>query len=314
MALSVMFQYLEKILPSHLQLWVMTNMNTHLPSYYSHFKIRKPNGTFRLIEEPVPELKEVQRLLIPGLAKHITNPDVYGITGGNEHSAISHACQHNNEVIIKMDIKDFFPSTTVDLWWKRFETIQVGEGYLDNLLFIKDEKTFRLPTGAPTSPVVANLCFGYIDSFIQNILFKYYPGVRYTRYMDDMCFSCEEYPDGLQSRVVKAIESSSPYRVNHRKSQVLYRNNDSQIVTGVLVNNKNKISAPKSYRRLLRAELDLQAKKFVAGEEKISNEHLDGKISYLKSIDVKDWEKLIDYYRNRIFLYSQLKERGEFVL
>ena len=48
----------------------------------------------------------------------------------------------------------------------------------------------KLPTGAPTSAHIANACFSPIDKRIRD--YSRMLGVDYSRYMDDLTFSCDD--------------------------------------------------------------------------------------------------------------------------
>ena len=92
----------------------------------------------------------------------------------------------------------------------------------------------------------------------------------YTRYIDDLTFSGNKYPTFFQKKVNNIVRKYG-YLLNHKKSQILYRDNDRQIVTGVCINKKINIS--KDYKMKIRAELDKYANE-VDNSEKIEVKNL----------------------------------------
>src|SRR3990167_2978730 len=84
------------------------------PNLYKFWKIpkylHKKIVGYRTIEEPIPELKVKQKELVKFLESKIIFPSyVFGVRGT---SAIDNAKYHQNaQVIIKIDILSFFPST-----------------------------------------------------------------------------------------------------------------------------------------------------------------------------------------------------------
>ncbi|MCP4712711.1 MAG: hypothetical protein GY869_29135, partial [Planctomycetes bacterium] len=79
---------------------------------YHEYKIPKRSGGFRLIAAPAPDLKNVQKTILHRLLNKLSvHPHATGFQKG--HSIVTNANVHKGaEVIVKMDIKDFFPSTS----------------------------------------------------------------------------------------------------------------------------------------------------------------------------------------------------------
>jgi retron-type reverse transcriptase len=265
-------------------------------SNYKVFWIPKPNGTKRMIEEPQPELKEIQRALLPVLSEFPLHPTVYGL-GGSDRCAVANAKAHVlHRVIVKMDIKQFFPNTWLHQYLYAVDE-STDEGFAETfkslwpLLFIRDTlvNQYRLPTGAPTSPLVSSIAFTPMDTKLHVLALQY--SMNYTRYIDDLTFSGDEYPDGLQKKVAQLVGDYG-YAVNHKKSQLLYRGNHTQIVTGVCIN--EGIGIGKAYKRTLRAELDKYAR-----EGKELDEHMHGKLNYVRQLSPSLCTKFQEYFLNR---------------
>ena len=267
-------------------------------SDYRVFRIRQKNK-WRIIEEPLPFLKEIQHEHL----KHIYDfdftwaPYVFGMKGT---STIQNAAIHvGKNIIIKADIKKFFPTTK----WSHFEKMLsfANDPWKKNLEavatdgFVQVSSTIRLPTGAPTSPFLASICFSPVDKEILSVTNKYH--LSYTRYVDDLTFSGDKYPKGFVKELCDIVNSQG-YELNLKKTRVVY-NSNQQIVTGVLVNNET--AAPREFRHQLRAELD----KF-AREGLIFDNVVMGKLNYLRQLQPKHYAKLIQYYNKRRQFYETL--------
>lgn len=260
---------------------------------YKTFYIPKKSGKWRLVEEPESELKRLQRQIIKELQKIEWPEYLYGLN----KSAIKNAVQHfNSKVIIKFDISEFFLSTTLGHYYKAIEQLN---GILSPDLyklgkdcFIRDNKNptiIRLPTGAPTSPFIASIAFWPVDLSLLSLAKSH--GLKYTRYVDDLTFSGNNYPHSLEKDVVK-IANKAGFRINFSKTEKCFRNINSQIVTGVLLNYQP--TASKVFRHILRAELDHYAR-----ENKPIDDHLSGKLNYLKQLKPDKFEELITYFNKR---------------
>lgn len=273
--------------------WVQ---NAPSPRNYAIYKIPKPNGEYRIIEEPCPDLKQLQRALLPLLDQVPRYSRVYGVKGT---SAVGNAGFHfttRPKVIIKMDIKRFFPSTTRENFERRLtDQLPVPTSPLLRLapiFFVDNGGRYRLPTGAPTSPLVASIAFTGIDMQLVYYCLHFF-GLSYSRYVDDLCFSGHYYPDGFQKDVTRIVEAGG-YKINHKKSEVIY-NTRAQEITGTLINSSTKrLRTTREYRRNLRAALDQAAR---LKEVDVS---LQGRIAYLKQVDPPTHTSMMEYYNRRI--------------
>jgi len=297
-----------------LQLWhnilnIMAPWNPNSSKAYNTFKIPKANGKTRIIEEPKPQLKFIQRALLPLLQQLPRSPYVYGLGGIND--AVSNGYYHvDSKVIVKMDVKAFFPSTTLTHYWK---ALDANKGISDELfallehaasfMFIEKIKgEIRLPTGAPTSPLVSSICFGTADIELQAIAWMMDMG--YTRYMDDLTFSGNKYPPGLQ-KAVNAIIEKHGYKTNHKKSVVLYRDNHPQIVTGVGVNSTPGVG--KAYKRKLRAELDTYARQGTS-----LGPLMLGKLNYVGMVNHLQKVKFLNYFEKRKQRWKEIHDQSSY--
>jgi len=266
----------------------LRELKQNLPDNYIRFGIPKPNGGYRLIEEPTEPLKAIQQKLISILDLFPLHSAVYGVPG---KGAIHNAKQHlGSNMILNLDVKRFFPSTDIN----KFNYALVGS-YMDVVPLLTEAAGFcfldeRLPTGAPSSPVLANISFTPVDKEIDSLAKQY--SLRYTRYMDDLSFSGEKLVKGFQKTVCEIIQDYG-YRVNHKKSKLLYRGSKPQRITGISVSD-GTMKVPREFKRRLRAELDKVARQNISIDDRIK-----GKLNYVKQISMEQYQAMTLYFERR---------------
>lgn len=224
-------------------------------SLYSRFQISKKTGAARTITAPTPELKAAQRWIL----KHILDKiEIHDAAHGfcRDRSIVTNATPHvGRDVIVKLDLQNFFQLIT----YKRVKELFHGFGYSETAATIfglictiattnnsnktscKNIEKRHLPEGAPTSPAISNLACDRLDTHLTNLANNL--GFRYTRYADDLTFSCY----GAAHKVDKLIQESKSivtqesFTVNSDKTQVLSKS-VQQIVTGIVVNQQLNLS------------------------------------------------------------------------
>src|SRR3569833_2190359 len=182
-------------------------------SHYHYRVLAKPGGDVRLIEAPKERLKKMQRQILAEILDKIpVHPAVHGFRRGR--SIKSFAAPHvEQRVVIRMDLRDFFPSISAPRVQAMFRTAGYSERVADLLGGICTNTSPRslwtargrgidpgrmaearhhyawphLPQGAPTSPTLANLCAYRVDCRLTGLAEA--SGAVYTRYADDLAFS-----------------------------------------------------------------------------------------------------------------------------
>ena len=112
----------------------------------------------------------------------------------------------------------------------------------------------RLPQGAPTSPALANIVASRLDARLAGLAKRF--GALYTRYADDLTFSCSESPRKLYvlySLARKIIEEEG-FRINKKKVR-FSRPGQRRMVTGLVIGEDARVRVPRKLRRTLRARL-----------------------------------------------------------
>lgn len=219
--------------------------------HYLFHLIPKRNGSLRLIEEPKPFLKHLQRKLLQGLLAHIPPHDAaYGFRNGR--NCLQAAARHaGEEMVVSFDLAHFFPSISFTRIYSLFRTLGYPAGVARDLsglctsilpnalhhhpdLAGHDLLTNRhLPQGAPTSPALANLAAYHLDCRLTGLAHRL--DARYTRYADDLTFSGDKAIARALTRAVPAIVADAGFQLNPQKSRQAGAH-QRQTVTGVVVN------------------------------------------------------------------------------
>jgi retron-type reverse transcriptase len=236
---------------------------------YTSFEIPKRSGGKRTISVPAAPLKQVQRLILRRLLGRLrAHPCATGFERG--HSIVTNALPHaGKNVVIRLDLQNFFPSITAPRVEKYFGFIgydREAAGLLTRLCTYEG----ALPQGAPTSPRLSNLVNYRLDARLAAL--AECSGMSYSRYADDMTFSARTSDVITAQRVnprgfgipaqgnprvndiihiVKDIIRDEGYRLHTQKKLRISRGHDRQLVTGLVVNARPNL--PRATRRRLRA-------------------------------------------------------------
>ena len=236
--------------------------------HYVRYTVPKRTGGERVILAPKRELKSLQRRVLTGLLASVpVAPSAHGFVPGR--SILTNARAHaGRQVVLKLDLKDFFPSVT----YPRVRGLFIRLGYsfaVSSALALLCTEYERIPTefngairfvsvgprhlvqGAPTSPTVANLVAWRLDQRLAGLANK--RGYTYTRYADDLVFSSDA-PETVHElrRIIQHIVAEEQFVVNTAKTRVS-RRSARQVVTGLVVN--DGVSTPRKLRRRMRAIL-----------------------------------------------------------
>lgn len=260
---------------------------------YSHFTIAKRNGTPRQIWSPIPRLKFVQRWVLHNILNNLTTHGAaHGFVRGK--SIVTNAAVHSNsELLIKLDVKDFFPSVS----WRRVKGVFRHAGYPEQIATLlallctesprqvvqQDGVTYyvalgdrALPQGAPTSPALTNIVCLNLDRRLTGLAEKL--GLRYSRYADDLTFSVPAIDDAQPKSSTKATASTVKKQADMQHNKLIGQllgsvhkilreegfalNNDKtrvirkgsqQQVTGMVVNGQGVPRVSRQIKKMLRA-------------------------------------------------------------
>lgn len=267
---------------------------------YYNFSISKKSGGKRIISMPNKELLIVQKKIQEKILDNvIIHKNAFGFV--KNKSIIDNAKMHlNKEMILNMDLKDFFPSIHRGRVFYIFKNIC---NYDNNTSYCLTKLTTyknSIPQGAPTSPVISNIVAFMLDVRLSKIADKF--NINYTRYADDITFSGnKENINKSLLKIVNDIIEECGFKVNPKKTRFAsYAGR--QEVTGLIVNNK-EISVPNDYIKKIRQELYYVKKYGLKGHrEKVGftnkyfKDHMLGKILFVNQIDSQKGKKLLNEF------------------
>jgi hypothetical protein len=254
--------------------WLTYHRDVASAIHYVRFTIPKRDGSERAIWAPMPRLKEAQRWVLRNIVeKLLVHGSVHGFLAGR--STLTNASAHANpDLVVKVDIKDFFPTVT----FPRVKGVFRKAGYREEVATLlallctesprevveHDGKTYYvalgprcLPQGAPTSPALTNTLGLRLDRRLAGLARKL--GWRYTRYADDLTFSLPADHNGTP-RVgtllgsIRRILDSEGFKVHPDKTAVS-RSGGRQRITGLVVNGDAAPRVPRDFKRRLRAAI-----------------------------------------------------------
>ncbi len=278
--------------------------------HYHYRVLTKPSGGVRLIEIPKPRLKELQRRILAGILEKIpSHPAVHGFVKGR--SIKTFAAPHvGQRMVLRMDLKDFFPSFAAARIQTLFRTLGYPESVADLLggtctnavprAILREPLYTRphLPQGAPTSPALANLCTYRADCRLSGLARA--AGAQYTRYADDLAFSGgEEFEHGVDpfSTRAAAILIEEGFTVNFRKTRVM-RQGVRQHLAGLVANERLNIRRADFDR--LKAILTNCVRLGPASQNREGHpsfrSHLNGRVGFVEQINPKKGKRLRDIF------------------
>lgn len=222
----------------------------HNPKYhYRDFDLLKADGGKRKISTPKTYLKVTQWWILDNILKQISiHPCAHGFRHG--YSYVTNAKTHEgSKHILNVDLKSFFDNIKSH----QVNNVFLSLGYSEGGSFALTALTTRdniAPTGAPTSPMIANLILRETDAELAK--FSEINGLIYTRYADDLTFSGQhrigkEFLDDIEK-----IVNGAGFELNKKKTKFMGLG-DRQEVTGIVIN--NGLNAPREWRNWARGYL-----------------------------------------------------------
>src|SRR5262245_54014562 len=282
--------------------WLTYHRKSATLVHYHRYSIAKKTGGVRYISAPKAALAQAQRwVFVHILSRLEVEEPAHGFVPCC--SIVTNAAPHaGRQVVINLDLKDFFPSIT----FRRVKGLFEKLGYSEHVATVfallctepprvateLDGKVFHvalgqrvLPQGACTSPAITNALCRRLDRRLSGLAHKH--GYAYTRYADDLTFSGDNTKAvGRLLRSVRSVLTEEGYAEHPRKTRVLRRSR-RQEVTGVTVNVRPTIA--KKEIRLLRAILHNVARHGLASQNRDNHPdfaaHLRGRVEFACMVD-----------------------------
>lgn len=284
---------------------------------YKKIQIPKRNWKIRTLYSPVYKLKNAQRIILKDiLYKEINRLLIENVTWFIPKKGIYENAKFHiwKKYILKLDIKDFFPTVTQDrVFWlfrKEYNFDYSISMYLSWLCCYNNQ----LPQWAPTSPTLSNLVARFLDYKILWLLKSYnskaWIDLVYSRYADDLTFSFNKRIDvnKLISYIINILLSEW-FSLNYDKI-CLISSWKQQKVTGIVVN--SDVSVWRKYYKKFKSIFYNISKNWFKDEMIKWNSKNDYKIyseekfkyvlswylSHIKNISPKYYDELIKFDLN----------------
>ena len=210
-------------------------------------------------------------------------------------SITNNASKHlGNNYVLNIDLKDFFTSITADMIEKslvKFGIAPTVARFLSDICSYPmvnelNPRIIRnvLPQGAPTSPVLSNMCALKLDHRLSGLSRRFH--LTYTRYADDITFSSNHnvyHADGEFMKELFQIIRSCRFTVNHQKIR-LQKRGRKQEVTGLTVNEKTNVS--RKWTKNLRAQI--HQINYLEEPSMYTINVIRGKLNYLRMVKGAD--------------------------
>ncbi len=237
---------------------------------YETYHIPKKSGGLRRIDAPKPELMNALRNL-----KTIFEEDFHALYHTSAFAYVKNRCtvdavkrhqKNNSKWFGKLDLHDFFGSTTLDYVIKMFsmvfpfsEIVKFPNGEAElrkalDLAFLNG----GLPQGTPLSPLITNVMMIPVDYKLANA-FRDFDKQRfiYTRYADDFIISSKVDFDvhRVEKLVVDTLhEFGAPFTINESKTR--YGSSAGRNWNlGVMLNKDNEITVGHKKKRQFQSML-----------------------------------------------------------
>jgi RNA-directed DNA polymerase len=236
----------------------------------------------REYQAPGDELKEIQRRIVARiLSEYDLSPAAHGAV--KERSPTSNAIEHlGAATVVNVDVVNFFPEVghrrIFDMFRRDFGFGRDVADVLTQLTTLRG----RLPTGAPTSPAIANaLLARSVDRPLVKLTKEL--GISYTRYVDDFTFSGTRARQMINEAAVRL--SRLGLKISHKKKKLKISPNSSrQTVTGLVVNSKHGASAGRERIRNVRAAIH-ELPSLALEERSRALRSIAGRINYVRQFN-----------------------------
>jgi hypothetical protein len=255
--------------------------------HYHYRVLAKKSGSVRLIEAPKGRLKQMQRWILAGILEQVPAHDaVHGFVKGR--SIQTFAAPHvGRRVVLRMDLRDFFPSFRAARVAAFFRTAGYPERVAERL------------AGVCTNAAPLGVWAGCEVEWETRQMYRraHLPqGAPYTRYADDLAFSGDaEFERGVERFALHAMAGAMEegFTVHARKTRV-ERQGVRQRLAGLVVNERLNVARDEFDR--LKAVLTNCVRHGAASQNREGHaafrEHLRGRVGFVELVNAARGAKL----------------------
>lgn len=253
--------------------------SSHNKKRYITFQVpKKKKGEFRTIDAPCVGLKMIQRALNL-IFQTIYTPHEAAMGFVPHRSVVTNARVHvGQKYVYNIDLKDFFPSITSGRLFKRLQVApfrmnkKMASLVTDLCCYTNADGKNVLPQGAPTSPTITNFISEHLDRKLSKLARAY--GMKYTRYADDITFSCSSNMFAEDGKFCKSlrniIEEEEHFKINTDKTRLCH-SGERQEVTGLTVNEQTNVT--RKYVKQIRIFLHIWEAKDLPEAQRFFEKH-----------------------------------------
>lgn len=302
--------------------------SSHNKNRYVTFQVpKKKKGVFRTIDAPCAGLKMIQRAMNL-IFQTIYTPHEAAMGFVPHRSVVTNARVHmGQKYVYNIDLKDFFPSITSGRLFKRLQVApfcmdkKMASIVTDLCCYTNADGKNVLPQGAPTSPTITNFISGHLDRKLSKLARAY--GMKYTRYADDITFSCSSNMFAEDGKFCKSlrniIEEEEHFKINTDKTRLCH-SGERQEVTGLTVNEQTNVT--RKYVKQIRLFLHIWEAKGLPEAQRFFEKHytpkttrpnvgiphienvIAGKLLYLKMVKGENDETYRKLYERLMKLFT----------
>lgn len=248
---------------------------------YYHPYYKKNGKKKRKIDNPKGSLKKIQKNISNSILVTAKLPEgFFGFVKGKSY-ILNSDFHKGQEVVVSIDIKDFFPSVTDKEVFDIFKYYFCFSTYISSILTRLTTYNYRLPQGASSSGYLANLSLLPVYRELMVLSSTY--SLKLSFYADDITFS-GSISKMDSTKLIKdtlLILKKYGFRSKNKKIAVMHKSK-RQCVTGLMVNNK-RLSIPPKKLAECRAKIS---------DDKRSSQSKEGIIRFVKMINPKQVKHL----------------------
>ncbi len=263
-------------------LFCLSNMSWR---YYRRFNVCKKNGGKREIFAPSYMMQIIQRWILVNILNKIQpSNQAMAFRKGREYGCKANALFHlETHYGVSIDLKDFFPSINSSRIYTVFSNIgydSFAAAILTNLCTIDG----YLPQGGPCSPALSNLVCLALDARLNGFCEK--RRIRFSRYADDMYFSCDN-KDILKKSIpiIRKVIIDEGFIINDNKVHY-HTPSNRKMITGIVISHPNSYNGPKIYaKKDLKRKIRSEILKMIFSGDYSEKDHVLGEISYVNYLE-----------------------------
>lgn len=227
----------------------IVDLAEHAEDYYNSFEKPKRSGKLRRIDAPVVLLASVQERIKRALIDPVKLPPrmLGGVKGCSPRTNAEHHV--GAPVLLNMDIKDCFPSTSHKQVYRVFVERLGCTPKIAGILTKLTTLNAHVPQGASTSTGLVNLALLDLYADLDGIAAEF--GLKFTMWVDDITFSGERVREAIDA-AVRACHRHG-YSLGASKKRLSHSGRPME-VTGILVNG-DAPSTSRSKREAVRRKI-----------------------------------------------------------